>query len=96
MIQATGNGGETIDTTGPVVVPGANGTFAKFLRSYVRECQLMSMQEALRKMCLMPAQILEWFVPQVKRKGSLQNNAGKRKIHNDRQVYKDRHAPMDA
>jgi N-acyl-D-glutamate deacylase len=32
----------------------------------------MSMQEALRKMCLMPAQTLADFVPQMKKKGRLQ------------------------
>jgi hypothetical protein len=32
----------------------------------------MTMQEALRKMCLMPAQTLEDFVPQMKKKGRLQ------------------------
>jgi len=52
--------------------PRSNGTFAKMLRSYVRERKLMTMQEALRKMCLMPAQTLEDFVPQMKRKGRLQ------------------------
>jgi N-acyl-D-glutamate deacylase len=52
--------------------PRSNGTFAKILRSYVRERKLMSMQEALRKMTLMPAQTLEGFVPQMKQKGRLQ------------------------
>ena len=52
--------------------PRSNGTFAKILRSYVRERKLMSMQEALRKMCLMPARTLEGFVPQMKKKGRLQ------------------------
>jgi N-acyl-D-glutamate deacylase len=52
--------------------PRSNGTFAKILRSYVRERGLMSMQEALRKMTLMPAQTLEDFVPQMKKKGRLQ------------------------
>jgi len=52
--------------------PRSNGTFAKVLRSYVRERKLMSMQEALRKMTLMPAQTLENFVPQMKKKGRLQ------------------------
>jgi N-acyl-D-glutamate deacylase len=32
----------------------------------------MSMQEALRKMTLMPAQTLEGFVPQMRKKGRLQ------------------------
>jgi N-acyl-D-glutamate deacylase len=52
--------------------PRSNGTFAKILRSYVRERKLMSMQQALRKMTLMPAQTLENFVPQMKTKGRLQ------------------------
>lgn len=37
-----------------------------------RERELINMQKALRKMCPMPAQILEAFVPQVKKKGRLQ------------------------
>ena len=44
----------------------------KLLRFYVRERKLMTMQEALRKMSLMPAQTLEGFVPQMKKKGRLQ------------------------
>jgi N-acyl-D-glutamate deacylase len=52
--------------------PRSNGTFAKILRSYVRERGLLSMREALRKMSLMPAQTLEGFVPQMKKKGRLQ------------------------
>ena len=52
--------------------PRSNGTFAKILRSYVRERGLLSMQEALRKMSLMPAQTLEAFVPQMKKKGRMQ------------------------
>jgi N-acyl-D-glutamate deacylase len=52
--------------------PRSNGTFAKILRSYVRERKLMSLQEALRKMSLMPAQTLEGFVPQMRKKGRLQ------------------------
>ena len=53
--------------------PRSNGTFAKVLRSYVRERGLMTMQEALRKITLMPAQTLEDFVPQMKKKGRLQS-----------------------
>ena len=52
--------------------PRSNGTFAKILRSYVRERKLMTMSEAIRKMSLMPAQTLEDFVPQMKKKGRLQ------------------------
>jgi len=52
--------------------PRSNGTFAKVLRSYVRERKLMTLQEAIRKMSLMPAQTMEGFVPQMKKKGRLQ------------------------
>lgn len=52
--------------------PRSNGTFAKILRSYVRERQLMSLSEAIRKMSLMPAQTIEDFVPQMKKKGRIQ------------------------
>jgi N-acyl-D-glutamate deacylase len=52
--------------------PRSNGTFAKVLRFHFRERKLMSMQEALRKMTLMPAQVLEGFVPQMRKKGRLQ------------------------
>jgi N-acyl-D-glutamate deacylase len=52
--------------------PRSNGTFAKILRSYVRERGLMSLLEALRKMSLMPAQTLEAFVPQMQKKGRIQ------------------------
>ena len=52
--------------------PRSNGTFAKVLRSYVRERKLMTLSEAIRKMSLMPAQTMENFVPQMKKKGRLQ------------------------
>lgn len=52
--------------------PRSNGTFAKILRSYVRERKLLSFSEAIKKMSLMPAQALEDFVPQMKQKGRIQ------------------------
>jgi len=52
--------------------PRSSGTFAKILRSYVRERGLLSVNEAIRKMSLMPAQTLEDFVPQMRTKGRLQ------------------------
>jgi len=52
--------------------PRSSGTFAKILRSYVRERGLLSMSEAIRKMSLMPAQTLEKSVPQMRQKGRLQ------------------------
>lgn len=52
--------------------PRSAGAFAKILRSYVRERGLMSLEDAIKKMSLMPAQTLEGFVPQMKTKGRLQ------------------------
>ncbi|WP_199711844.1 amidohydrolase family protein [Alginatibacterium sediminis] len=52
--------------------PRSNGTFAKVLRSYVRERGILEMSEAIRKMSLMPAQTIENFVPQMKKKGRIQ------------------------
>ncbi|MEW2915529.1 amidohydrolase family protein [Ruegeria sp. ANG10] len=52
--------------------PRSAGAFTKILRSYVRERGLLSLEEAIRKMSLMPAQTLEDFVPQMRKKGRLQ------------------------
>ncbi len=52
--------------------PRSSGTFAKILREYVRERGLMSLEDAIRKMSLMPAQTLEDFVPQMRGKGRMQ------------------------
>ncbi|MGX9349738.1 amidohydrolase family protein [Shimia sp. W99] len=52
--------------------PRSAGSYAKILRSYVRERGVLSMSEAIRKMSLMPAQTLEDFVPQMKNKGRIQ------------------------
>ncbi len=52
--------------------PRSAGAFAKILRSYVRERGLLSLEDAIRKMSLMPAQTLEDFVPQMRLKGRLQ------------------------
>ena len=52
--------------------PRTSGTFVKVLRDHVRERGVLSLSEAIRKMSLMPAQTLEEFVPQMRRKGRLQ------------------------
>lgn len=55
--------------------PRSAGTFSRFLREYVRERRLISLPDALRRMTLVPAQILEKAVPQMRRKGRLQVGA---------------------
>jgi len=52
--------------------PRSAGTFCRFLRMYVRERQLLSWIDGIRKMTIVPARILEESVPQMKRKGRLQ------------------------
>jgi len=52
--------------------PRSNGSFAKTLRVYVRERGILSLSDAIKKMSLLPAQILEDSVPQMKKKGRIQ------------------------
>jgi N-acyl-D-glutamate deacylase len=55
--------------------PRSAGTFTRFLRDYVRERRKVTLREGLRRVTLIPAQILEASVPQMKRKGRLQVGA---------------------
>lgn len=55
--------------------PRSAGTFTRFLRDYVRERQKVTLLEGLRRMTLIPAQILEGSVPQMKAKGRVQVGA---------------------
>lgn len=52
--------------------PRSVGTFARFLRIYVREKKLVSLMEGLKRITLLPAQRLEASVPRMKKKGRLQ------------------------
>jgi len=52
--------------------PRSAGTFTKFLRDYVRERKKVTLIEGVRRLTLVPAQILEESVPQMRRKGRLQ------------------------
>lgn len=55
--------------------PRSAGTFSRFLRTYVREAGTIGLSEALAKTSLIPAQILEDAVPQMRTKGRLQEGA---------------------
>jgi len=55
--------------------PRSAGTFSRFIRIYVREQKRISLIEAIRKMSLIPAQILEKSVPQMTNKGRLKVGA---------------------
>ncbi len=60
---------------GAMAHPRSAGTFTRFLRDYVRERQRVDLREGLRRMTLIPAQILEASVPQMKQKGRLRVGA---------------------
>src|SRR5581483_2047173 len=51
------------------------GTYARVLGRYVREQQVVSLADALRKMTLLPARRLEQSVPQMRNKGRIRVGA---------------------
>jgi N-acyl-D-glutamate deacylase len=55
--------------------PRSAGTFARFLRMYVREARAIPLLEAIDRVSYGPARILEESVPQMRRKGRLQPGA---------------------
>jgi hypothetical protein len=55
--------------------PRNAGTFSRVLAQYVREKGTITLMEALRKMSLMPAQMLERSTPAARQKGRLQEGA---------------------
>lgn len=55
--------------------PRGGGTFSKVLGEYVREMQVTSLMEALRRMTLLPAQRLEALAPEMKNKGRIKVGA---------------------
>ena len=55
--------------------PRNAGTFSRVLRQYVREKGSLTLMDAIRKMSLMPAQMLERSTPAARNKGRLQEGA---------------------
>lgn len=55
--------------------PRNAGTYSRVLAQYVREKKTLTLMEALRKMTLMPAQMLERSTPAGKRKGRMQEGS---------------------
>ena len=55
--------------------PRNAGTFSRVLAQYVREKETLTLMDALRKMTLMPAQVLERSTPAGRQKGRLQEGA---------------------
>jgi N-acyl-D-aspartate/D-glutamate deacylase len=55
--------------------PRNAGTYSRVLAQYVREKGSLTLMDALRKMTLMPAQMLERSTPAARQKGRLQEGA---------------------
>lgn len=70
--------------------PRNAGTYSRVLAQYVREKKTLTLMEALRKMTLMPAQMLERSTPAARRKGRLQEGADADVVIFDPQTITDR------
>lgn len=70
--------------------PRNAGTFSRVIAQYVREKKTLTLMEALRKMTLMPAQMLERSTPDARRKGRLQEGADADIVVFDPQTIADR------
>lgn len=70
--------------------PRNAGTYSRVLAQYVREKKTLTLMEALRKMTLMPAQMLERSTPAARRKGRLQKGADADVVIFDPQTIADR------
>ena len=70
--------------------PRNAGTYSRVLVQYVREKKTLSLMDALRKMTLMPAQMLERSTPEAHRKGRLQEGADADIVVFDPQTISDR------
>jgi N-acyl-D-aspartate/D-glutamate deacylase len=69
--------------------PRNAGTYSRVLAQYVREKKSLTLVEALRKMTLMPAQMLERSTPEGHRKGRLQEGADADVVVFDPQTIRD-------
>jgi N-acyl-D-aspartate/D-glutamate deacylase len=70
--------------------PRNAGTYSRILAQYVREKKTLTLIEALRKMTLMPAQMLERSTPAARHKGRLQEGADADIVIFDLQTITDR------
>jgi len=78
--------------------PRNAGTYSRIFAQYVREKQTLTLMDAVRKMTLMPAQVLERSTPTARTKGRLQEGADADIIVFDPQTISDRstyQSPME-
>jgi len=101
MVLIFANTQEMIDATIPYPLimiasdgdlghPRNAGTYSRVLAQYVREKKTLTLMEALRKMTLMPSQMLERSTPAAHRKGRLQEGADADIVVFDPQTISDR------
>jgi len=79
-----------IASDGALGHPRNAGTYSRVLAQYVREKKTLTLVEGLRKMTLMPAQMLERSTPAGRRKGRLQEGADADVVIFDPQTIADR------
>jgi N-acyl-D-aspartate/D-glutamate deacylase len=79
-----------IASDGAVGHPRNAGTYSRVLAQYVRDKKTLTLMEALRKMSLMPAQMLERSTPNAHRKGRMQEGADADIVVFDPQTITDR------
>jgi N-acyl-D-aspartate/D-glutamate deacylase len=79
-----------IASDGALGHPRNAGTYSRVLAQYVREKKTLTLMEALRKMTLMPAQMLERSTPAGRLKGRLQEGADADIVVFDPQAIGDR------
>ncbi|MFY9561306.1 MAG: amidohydrolase family protein [Terriglobales bacterium] len=78
--------------------PRNAGTYSRILAQYVREKKSITLMDAIRKMTLMPAQVLEKATPAAHVKGRLQEGADADVVVFDPQTITDRatyQSPME-
>ena len=54
--------------------PRSSGTFCKTIKEYVKDKKLLTLNQAIEKMTIMPAKVLESVVPEMKLRGRIQKN----------------------
>jgi len=75
LVQVASHGSNSKWTSMGIGHPRSAGTYSRVLRKYVREDSVITLMEALRKMSLMPAELLSERVPDMKKKGRIQVGA---------------------
>jgi N-acyl-D-aspartate/D-glutamate deacylase len=79
-----------IASDGAIGHPRNAGTYSRVLAQYVREKGSLSLMDAVRKMTLMPAEVLERSTPAAHAKGRLQEGADADIVVFDAQTIADR------